>query len=356
MPGSPGIFFTLQAMYERIIRPILFLFPPEFIHGVAARLLRLLGSFPLVSAISSRFFLVREPKLEREVFGIRFPNPVGVAAGFDKEAKLYNGLAALGFGFVEIGTVTPHWQTGNKGPRLFRMPHDKALVNRMGMNNSGVEKIAENLRKTKPRVIIGANIGKSTLTPNDEAVNDYPVCFEKLFHFVDYFVLNVSCPNVANLCKLQNKEELEAIVDAVCTLNDSKPSPKPILLKIAPDLNQVQLDEIIDLALKKPISGIIATNTTTARENLRTTTKKVGRIGVGGLSGLPLRQKSTEVIRYVHQKSCGKIPLIGVGGIFNAKDAIEKLEAGASLVQVYTGFVYQGATLARDINRELLKR
>jgi len=333
----------------------LFLFPPEFIHHVVANFLRIAGAIPFVCSIMKRFFLVMDPRLEREVFGIRFPNPVGVAAGFDKEARLYNGLAALGFGFVEIGTVTPLSQKGNERPRVFRLPWDKALVNRMGMNNSGVKNIANNLRGTKPMVIIGANIGKNTSTANEEAENDYRTCFEELFPYVDYFALNVSCPNVANLCKLQNKEELEAIVDAVCSANNSKPAPKPILLKIAPDLNHIQLDEIVELALNKSLSGIIATNTTTTREGLKTPKGKLETIGIGGLSGLPLKQKSTEVIRYIYQKSAGKIPIIGVGGIFSAKDAIEKLEAGASLVQVYTGFVYQGTLLAREINQRILE-
>jgi len=343
-------------VYRKIIRPILFLFPPEFIHHAVATILRIGGAIPFVKSLMKRVFLITDPRLEREVFGMKFPNPVGVAAGFDKEAKLYNGLAGLGFGFVEIGTVTPLGQVGNPKPRLFRMPTDQALVNRMGMNNSGVTNIARNLKRKKPIIVVGANIGKNTITSNENAVIDYCRCYEELYPFVDYFALNVSCPNVANLCKLQNKEELEALVNAVCALNNSKPIPKPILLKIAPDLNQVQLDEVVELALNKPISGIIATNTTTTRESLKTPEEKIARIGMGGLSGLPLKQKSTEVIRYINQKSEGKIPIIGVGGILTPQDAIDKLEAGASLVQVYTGFVYHGASLARDINRELLKR
>ncbi len=342
-------------MYKRIIRPILFLFPPEFIHHIIALILRLAGAVPFIKAIMKRYYLVRDKRLEREVFGIKFPNPVGVAAGFDKEAMLYNGLAGLGFGFVEIGTVTPLNQPGNPKPRLFRLPTDMALVNKMGMNNSGMAKIASNIKKSKPAVILGANIGKNTMTLNENAIEDYCSCFEELFPYVDYFVLNVSCPNVANLCKLQNKEELEALIDKVCALNISKLKPKAILLKISPDLNKVQLDEVIELALKKPISGIIATNTTTTRQNLKTPEAYVNKIGSGGLSGLPLRQKSTEVIRYINQRAGDKIPIIGVGGIMTPQDALDKLEAGATLVQVYTGLVYHGATLARDINRRIVE-
>ncbi len=341
-------------MYQRLIRPLFFLFDPESIHHFVGFMLRLVCNIPGVSWLLKKRYVVEHPSLEREVFGIRFPNPVGIAAGFDKEARLYNQLACFGFSHVEVGTVTPKGQPGNPKPRLFRLPADQALINRMGFNNAGVEVFAKNLRKNKPSLIIGGNIGKNTLTPNEMATDDYCCCFRELFDLVDYFVVNVSCPNIANLTKLQDKDELLALLSAVQQINNSKPKRKPVLLKIAPDLNQLQLDEVIDIVQETSIDGIIATNTSTLRENLRTSSTKVKTIGNGGLSGKPLRDTSTRVIEYLHTRSEGKIPIIGVGGIMDAEDALDKIKAGASLVQVYTGFVFSGPAIARRINKRLI--
>jgi len=342
-------------MYKHLIRPLLFLFDPEKIHHFVSFMLRLACSIPGIPWLLKRIYMVNDPRLEREVFGIRFPNPVGIAAGFDKEAKLYNQLACFGFSHVEVGTVTPKGQAGNPKPRLFRLPADQALINRMGFNNAGLEVFAENFRRNKPRLIIGGNIGKNTLTPNEQAIDDYCRCFNDLFELVDYFVVNVSCPNIANLAKLQDKDELLALLNAVQQINNSKPKRKPVLLKIAPDLNQNQLDEVIEIVFETGIDGLIATNTSTLRENLTTPSTEVEEKGNGGLSGKPLRDKSTMVISYLHKKSEGKIPIIGVGGIMEPEDALEKLRAGASLVQVYTGFVYSGPAIARRINKAILR-
>ncbi|HAK00347.1 MAG TPA: dihydroorotate dehydrogenase (quinone) [Bacteroidales bacterium] len=342
-------------MYQKIIRPILFLFDAEKVHHFAGMLLIILARCSLTGRLLRKFFTVKHPSLERNLFGLHFPNPVGVAAGFDKEGKLYNGLASFGFSHVEIGTVTPKGQPGNPKPRIFRLPLDGALINRMGFNNHGVEAQAENLRRNKPQLIIGGNIGKNTLTPNNLAIDDYCHSFEVLFELVDYFVVNVSCPNIANLTKLQDKDELLELLRAIQKLNQSKKAPKPVLLKIAPDLNYHQLDEIIEIVLQTGLSGIIATNTTTTRLNLKSPADKVAQIGNGGLSGTPLTQRSTEVIRYLHTRSDGKIPIIGVGGIMTPQDALEKLAAGASLIQVYTGFVYYGPFLAKNINKLIVK-
>ncbi len=341
-------------MYQHLVRPLLFIFDPEKIHHFVSFMLRLVCGIPGITWLLKKYYVVEHPSLEREVFGIRFPNPVGIAAGFDKEARLYNQLACFGFSHVEVGTVTPKGQPGNPRPRLFRLPADKALINRMGFNNAGVEVFAENLRRLKPKLIIGGNIGKNTLTPNEMAIADYCNCFSELFDLVDYFVVNVSCPNIANLAKLQDKDELLALLNAVQQINNSKPKRKPVLLKIAPDLNDGQLDEVIEITQETGIDGIIATNTSTLRENLGTLPTKVKQIGNGGLSGKPLRDTSTRVIKYLHTRSQGKIPIIGVGGIMNAEDALEKIKAGASLVQVYTGFIYSGPAIARRINKRLI--
>jgi len=341
-------------MYQHLIRPLLFLFDPEKIHHFVSFLLRLACSIPGIPWLLKKHYLVEHPSLEREVFGIRFPNPVGIAAGFDKEAKLYNQLACFGFSHVEVGTVTPKGQPGNPKPRLFRLPADQALINRMGFNNAGVEVFAENLRRQSPKLLIGGNIGKNTLTPNEMAIADYCHCFSELFDLVDYFVVNVSCPNIANLAKLQDKDELLALLNAVQQINNSKPKRKPVLLKIAPDLNDGQLNEVIEITFETGIDGIIATNTSTLRENLRTPSTKVKQIGNGGLSGKPLRDNSSRVINYLHTRSQGKIPIIGVGGIMTADDAMDKIKAGASLVQVYTGFIYSGPAIARRINKKLI--
>ncbi len=298
-------------------------------------------------------YCVQDKRLEREVFGIKFPNPVGLAAGFDKEANLYNSFSNLGFGFIEVGTITPKGQPGNPKPRMFRLPADQGLINRMGFNNEGMEVAISRLKKRNTNIVIGGNIGKNKVTPNEEAVSDYEKCFEALFPYVDYFVVNVSSPNTPNLRELQDREPLTRLLLHLQSLNAKKDSPKPILLKIAPDLNHDQLDDIVSIVEDSKIAGLIATNTTISREGLVTNSGKEKE--TGGLSGKPVRNKSTEVIRYIHDKSRGSFPIIGVGGIHSAKDAIEKLEAGASLVQVYTGFIYEGPALVKRINKGILK-
>jgi dihydroorotate dehydrogenase len=302
-------------------------------------------------------FSVKDSRLEREVFGLKFPNPVGLAAGFDKDGKHFRAMSALGFGFIEVGTVTPKGQEGNPQPRLFRLPADEALINRMGFNNEGVTALVDRLKGGKPKgLIIGGNIGKNKLTPNEEATTDYVICFEALFPYVDYFVVNVSSPNTPNLRELQDKEPLTRLLSVLQEKNRAQSSPKPILLKIAPDLSNEQLDDIIDIVKDTGIDGLIATNTTISRADLHTDHNTVAQIGAGGLSGQPVKDRSTEVIRYLHQRSGGAITIIGVGGIASAEDALEKLEAGASLVQVYSGMIYEGPGLVKQINQAILKQ
>ena len=296
------------------------------------------------------FYQVKDQRLERKLFGLTFPNPVGLAAGFDKDAKLYKELSNFGFGFIEIGTLTPKPQPGNPKKRLFRLPEDGGLINRMGFNNEGVEAPIERLKRNKG-ILIGGNIGKNKLTPNEEAVSDYVQCFEALFTHVDYFVVNVSSPNTPNLRALQDKEPLTHLLQTLKDLNHSKPKPKPILLKIAPDLTEEQLVDIIDIITSVKIDGVIATNTTLSREGLHSKNKSE----MGGLSGKPVTKKSTEVIRFLYEKSKNAFPIIGVGGIHSPEDAIEKLEAGASLIQLYTGFVYEGPGVVKRINKAILK-
>ena len=318
-------------------------------------MLRIVLFFPGMQTLLKLCYGKSEKTLERDLFGIKFRNPVGLAAGFDKNARHYNDLSSFGFSFIEIGTVTPLAQPGNPKPRSFRLPRDKALVNRMGINNQGAEKIARNLRKYNPKIVIGGNIGKNTLTPNNNAIDDYVKCFNVLHEVVDYFVVNVSCPNIGDIKELQDADTLLEILSVLQGLSAKKPVPKPILLKISPDLNYHQLDELIEIAKKTRIAGFVATNTTVLRDNLKTSARRLRDIGKGGLSGLPLRARSTEVIRYLVEKSEGKIPVIGVGGIMSARDAIEKLNAGASLVQLYTGFIYEGPSLIKKINKEIIR-
>ncbi|NIG53050.1 quinone-dependent dihydroorotate dehydrogenase [Chitinophaga sp. Cy-1792] len=335
-------------MYN-LIKKILFRYPPENIHHSVMRGMKTIYSLPLGKQLLGAFCGVKDKGLEREVFGLKFSNPVGLAAGFDKDAKYIDELAALGFGFVEIGTVTPVAQPGNDLPRLFRLPADQALINRMGFNNEGAPAAAARLKHKKSNIIVGGNIGKNKVTPNEEAVSDYEKCFHALFDVVDYFVVNVSSPNTPNLRALQEKEPLKQLLHHLQQLNNQKPASKPILLKIAPDLTTEQLDDIIEIVQDTKIAGIVATNTTISREGLATPAAEVDAIGAGGLSGLPVKDKSTSVIRYIHKKSNGSFPIIAVGGIFSANDAQEKLDAGASLVQVYTGFIYEGPTIVKNI-------
>lgn len=334
-------------MYKSLIRPILFKFDPEEVHYFTFSLLK---NFLFLAKI----FLpkpIEDKKLEREVFGLKFKNPVGLAAGFDKDAKMFSELSHLGFGFIEIGTLTPKPQDGNPKKRLFRLKEDSAIINRMGFNNGGVDAAVERLKKNK-NVLIGGNIGKNKVTPNEEAVNDYIICFEKLFPYVDYFVVNVSSPNTPNLRALQEKEPLTKLLSQLQELNSKKEKQKPILLKIAPDLTDEQLLDIIDIVKDTKIAGVIATNTTLSREHLISENQKE----TGGLSGKPLAKRSTEIIRFLSEKSGKAFPIIGVGGIHSAEDALEKLEAGASLIQLYTGFIYEGPELIRDINNKLLQK
>ena len=337
-------------MYKSIIRPILFSFDPEKVHYFTFSMIRAASKIPFFPSIFRGMYNVKDPRLERKLFGLTFPNPVGLAAGFDKDARLYNELSNFGFGFIEIGTITPKPQDGNPKKRLFRLREDSGIINRMGFNNGGLELAIERLKKNKG-VLIGGNIGKNKLTPNEEAVNDYTACFEALFDYVDYFVVNVSSPNTPNLRALQDKEPLTKLLQTLQDLNAEKPAIKPILLKIAPDLTDDQLLDIIDIVKTTQIDGVIATNTTVSRDGLTSKNKSE----VGGLSGKPLTNRSTEVIRFLAEKSNKAFPIIGVGGIHSASDALEKIEAGADLVQLYTGFVYEGPNLITSINKALLK-
>jgi dihydroorotate dehydrogenase len=342
-------------LYSFLLRPLLFLFDAENVHHTTFRLLKFALRFPLIVAIMRALYVKKDKSLEREICGIRFPNPVGLAAGFDKDAKIGADWKHLGFGFVELGTITPRPQAGNPKKRLFRLPQDKAILNRMGFNNDGVEMAVERLQKMdKSSIIIGANIGKNKDTPNENAVDDYLTCFEKLFDYVDYFVVNVSSPNTPGLRALQEKEPLTALLSTLNQKNKSYAHPKPIFLKIAPDLTDSQLDDIVEVVQVSQIQGLIATNTTISRANLQTNSAEVEALGAGGISGQPLRKRSTEVIAYLSQKSQGKFPIIAVGGIMNAEDAKAKIAAGASLVQVYTGFVYGGPRLVKRILMDLL--
>jgi dihydroorotate dehydrogenase len=340
-----------NAMYKLLIRSVLFQFDPEKVHYFTFSLIRLLSKVPGVPSIFRALYVVNDKRLETEVFGLKFPNPVGLAAGFDKDAVLYKELSNFGFGFIEIGTLTPVGQDGNPKKRLFRLKDDSAIINRMGFNNGGVAEAVERLRKNEG-VLIGGNIGKNKLTPNENATDDYEICFEALFNYVDYFVVNVSSPNTPNLRALQDKGPLTQLLRGIQDKNLAKPKQKPILLKIAPDLTDEQLLDIIEIVNETKIAGVIATNTTLSRSGLQSDSK----FELGGLSGKPLSNRSTEVIRFLSEKSNKSFPIIGVGGIHSAQDAIEKLDAGASLVQLYTGFIYEGPAIVKAINKEILKR
>jgi dihydroorotate dehydrogenase len=342
-------------MYQ-LIRSVFFLFEAEKVHYFAMNLLKMLCSVGFVRRIITASF---KPKADVSVtlFNLQFPNKVGLAAGFDKNAKYLRELEALGFGFVEIGTVTPKPQDGNEKPRLFRLPKDKAIINRMGFNNDGVVEVKKRLAEwkskienRKSKIVLGGNIGKNKITPNEDAWKDYEICFNELYEYVDYFVVNVSSPNTPGLRELQEKESLRKILTHLQTLRSQKTNYKPILLKIAPDLTNEQLDDVIDLSTEIKLDGLVATNTTISREGLSETSKvKSEKLGAGGLSGLPVKQRSTEVVHYISEKTNGTIPIIASGGIFTAADAKEKLNAGASLVQVWTGFIYEGPAIAKKI-------
>ena len=339
--------------YQYLIKPFFFLFDPERAHYLLADIIKFSMRIPGIPALFRWIYGYEHPSLKRTVFGIEFPNPVGLAAGFDKNALLVDEFANLGFGFIEVGTVTPKAQAGNDKPRLFRLPTDEAIINRMGFNNEGLEAIKQRLAVRTSKVIVGGNLGKNKITPNEQAEEDYCLGFEALYDVVDYFVVNVSSPNTPNLRALQEKEPLQQLLNRLQGLNADKPVQKPILLKIAPDLTNEQLDDVIEIVLSTGIAGLIATNTTLSREGLRSEEALTAQ--QGGLSGKPVRARSTEVIAYVHQMSNGQIPIIGVGGIHSAEDALEKLKAGASLVQIYTGFIYEGPALIKKINQGIVQ-
>ncbi|MBI9052995.1 MAG: quinone-dependent dihydroorotate dehydrogenase [Bacteroidales bacterium] len=343
-------------MYKRIIRPVLFLLQPETIHHLIVLALKVGFKIPGVAAIVRKAYTIRNKKLKTNFLGIEFDNPIGFAAGFDKNAEVFNQFANFGFSFIEIGTVTPVPQSGNAKPRSFRIPKDSGLINRMGFNNKGVDYAVKQLKSKKHKVIIGGNLGKNTATENNRAIQDYVVCFEKLYDEVDYFVVNLSCPNIKDLRKLQDKDSTITILNKLTELRRAFSKYKPILLKISPDLTNNQLDDVVETFNITGVDGIVATNTTVSREGLLTEKKRIEEIANGGMSGKPLTNRSTEIIRYLSEKSNGDIPIIGVGGIMSVEDAIEKLDAGASLIQLYTGFIYEGPGFVKRINKALVKR
>lgn len=340
-------------MYKVIIKPLFFLFPPELAHHITVTIFKVLLKIPLLSSLIQGYFRVEHPELKRFFLGLSFSNPVGLAAGFDKDGKYLDTMSALGFGFIEIGTITPLPQPGNAKPRLFRLPKDLALINRMGFNNEGIQPLITRLKNRPKNLIVGGNIGKNKNTSQEEAVLDYGHSFRQLFPYVDYFAVNVSSPNTPGLRQLQEREPLEQLLLYLQEINKEL-GGKPILLKIAPDLNFEELDDILHIVQKAQLDGVIATNTTISREGLTTDSAIIDEIGNGGLSGKPLKKRATEVIRYLSQKSNGQLFIIGVGGIFSTEDALEKINAGASLIQVYTGLIYEGPSLVKKINKGIL--
>ncbi len=347
-------------MYKNLIRPLLFCLAPEVIHDIAICFLGFLAKLPGALSIIRLIQGSKDLRLQRDVFGLTFSGPVGLAGGFDKNGEAFETFGALGFSFVEVGTVTPRPQPGNPKPRVFRLPKNRALINRMGFNNLGVESLVRNLSRSRRagsepgRVLVGGNIGKNKDTPNEDAVSDYERCFDRLFPYVDFFVVNISSPNTPGLRELQDRKPLEILLGRLEEMNRQRGIRKPILLKIAPDLELTQLDEVLDVISLTRIDGIVATNTTIGREGLSYSSEEIAAFGAGGLSGEPLKRRSTEVIRYIARKTQGRLPIIAVGGIMAAEDALEKFQAGATLVQLYTGFVYEGPKLIRDIEAAVL--
>ena len=338
----------------RLIRPVLFRFSAERVHHWAVQALRCMPYIPFAKCILRKIFSINDPSLSREVFGLKFKNPVGLAAGFDKNGEVANELACFGFGFVEIGSVTPFPQPGNPRPRMFRLPKDRALINRMGINNAGAKQVAKNLRTRKHKIIVGGNISKNSATPNITAAADYERTLINLYDSVDYFALNVSCPNVKELGYLQDVESLRVILEAVTEQRKYHDKYKPILLKLSPDLNASQLEDVLALVFEYALDGLIIANTTTKREDLRTPEEEVQNIGDGGLSGAPLFRNTIDMVRYISTITKKQIPIIGVGGVFSEDDALQLLAAGASLVQVYTGFIYNGPGFVKRILKKLV--
>lgn len=336
-----------------LLRDILFNFDAEEVHHFSMNVIKSASKVNVLQKLLTQGFQYNHPSLEKQVFGLPFKNPVGLGAGFDKNALFIKELTTIGFGFIEIGTVTPLPQPGNDKPRLFRLPKDKAIINRMGFNNDGAKVVAARLRTEKKNIIVGGNIGKNKTTPNEDAWKDYEICLNELFDCVDYFVVNVSSPNTVGLRQLQEKSFLKKILSQLQNINQGRINTKPLLLKIAPDLTVGQLDDIIELSDEVKLSGLVATNTTISRKDLLTEKEEVEKIGAGGLSGLPLKEKSTQIINYISRQTNGSIPIIASGGIFNGKDAKEKLNAGASLVQLWTGFIYEGPGIVKNICKEL---
>jgi len=344
-------------MYRYLIRPILFLLSPETIHHLLIIFLRIAFKIPGVLPLAKSCYHVKHKSLETDFLGLSFSSPVGLAAGFDKNASVYREFHAFGFSFIEVGTLTPLGQAGNEKPRSFRIKKDRGLINRMGFNNEGAAAAAARLARKRPKgLILGGNLGKNTQTPNERAVDDYEAVFNAIYDGVDYFVVNVSCPNISDLRKLQDQDSLEQILGRIMELRKKREKKKPVLLKISPDLNEQQLDETLEIVERLKLDGIVATNTTVSREGLLTTAEEIRAIGKGGMSGAPITARSLEVVRYIHQKSEGKLPIIAVGGIMCVEDALNMLDAGATLIQIYTGFIYQGPGLARQINQAIVKR
>lgn len=343
------------AMYKQIIRPLLFSLNPETAHNLTFFALKALRYIPLARPLVRMIYSRKTPDLEREVFGLKFRNPVGLAGGLDKNGEFYNDLGNFGFGFVEIGSLTPEPQPGNPKPRLFRVVKDRAIINRMGINNKGIRNAVENLKRMKPDVLVAGNISKNTSSINEDAVKDYESAFALLYDFVDMFVLNISCPNVSGLSALQDVSFLSEIVDKLLNLRMYFDEYRPILIKVSPDISHQQLDEIIDYSLMSGVDGIVAGNTTRSREGLTLPQEKIDEIGNGGMSGAPLFRKNLELVRYIHEQSRGKLPIIGVGGIMSGEQARQMLDAGASLVEIYSGFIYEGPSLVRKINKYLQK-
>ena len=345
---------TFVAMYKHILKPILFSFNPETAHNVLFSFLSFMRHVPFAQSMMRALYKKDSPTLAREVFGINFPNPVGLAGGLDKNGEYYNDMANFGFGFVEIGSLTPKPQDGNPKPRCFRVPGDKAIINRFGINNKGVKNAVEHLKKERPNIIVAANISKNTSSINEEAAKDYETSFGLLYDFVDMFVINISCPNVVGLTSLQDINFLSDIIDKLLSLRMYYDEYRPILLKVSPDLSRQQLDEIIDYSLRSGIDGIVAGNTTRSRDGLTSiSAEKIAEIGNGGMSGAPVHKKNLELVRYIHEKSEGKLPIIGVGGIMSPKEAQAMLDAGASLIEIYSGFIYEGPALVKNIIKYL---